>query len=148
MIDHVWTVLCSRAVIDQESNNISIQNAIEQVTIVGEPKPDGFLPADMEVVTLWARADPNVPAEGRERLTFLSPSKENLLSDENIIDLTAAKRHRWRWKLNGLPVREAGGHVFQVELQCNSESEWRVVASIPLEIVFKPPKMEQEPNEA
>ena len=31
MIDHVWSLVCSRAVVDTESNNISIQNILERI---------------------------------------------------------------------------------------------------------------------
>ncbi len=33
MIDHVWTVICSRAVIDADSNILSLQSIIEQIEI-------------------------------------------------------------------------------------------------------------------
>ena len=55
MIDHIWTVLCSRSVVDERSKNVSIQNAIEQLTATGEPVPGQLIPMQLEVVSLRKR---------------------------------------------------------------------------------------------
>jgi len=88
MIDHVWTAVCSRAVIDRESNNVSLQNIIDQISIRGEPIPDSVVAVQVEVVTSWVRADFDVPSQATTRLTFLSPSGNVLGSFENDIDLS------------------------------------------------------------
>ena len=36
MIDHIWTVLCLRAVIDVDSQNVSIQNVLEELNLTVE----------------------------------------------------------------------------------------------------------------
>jgi len=51
MLEHIWSVLCSRSVIDSETNNVSIQDVIEQITINAEPAENGFLPFPMELIT-------------------------------------------------------------------------------------------------
>ena len=138
MIDHVWTVLCSRAVVDQETNNVSIQNAIEQINIVGEPKPDAVIPKRFEVVTLFARSAPEVPCRGELRLTYRSPSDEILGTFERPINLLKHERLRARMRFEGLPAGEPGRYYFDVELRNEGEDEWHRVAAIPLMIVFKP----------
>jgi len=138
VIDHVWTVFCSRAVIDKRTNNVSIQNIIEQITIKGEPKSDAAIPIVCEVVTLWARADFDVPAQGRLRLAYLSPSGKVLNSMEREIDLSKSRRYRIQTIFQGLPVEEPGRYTFRVELE--NEDEWHQVATIPLEVVFEPPE--------
>ena len=39
MTRHVWTVACMHAVIDQESNLVSLLDVIEQINIPGKPAP-------------------------------------------------------------------------------------------------------------
>ncbi len=138
MIDHVWTVICSRAVIDRDSNNVSIQNVIEQLTVKDEPKPGMMVPILLEAVTLWVRADPNVPGQARARLTFLSPSGKAFGSVESEIDLSKFERYRSRVHFQGLPIEEPGRHVFCVELQEEGKGGWRQVAVVPLSVVFTP----------
>jgi hypothetical protein len=60
MIDHVWTILCSRAVIDRDTNNMSLLEVIEQLTL-GDASPpvegEGLAPIQLELVTLWTRRE-------------------------------------------------------------------------------------------
>ena len=146
MIDHVWTVVCSRSVIDRDSNNVSLQNVIEQLSLRVEPVPEGVCPIPLHVVTLWARTDLDVPARGYVRLTFLSPSSDALIGPlEAEIDLVDYRRHRTRAGFAVLPLRESGRYVFLVELRIEDEDEWQQVAAIPLEVNFVPPEeIEQE----
>ena len=134
MIDHVWTVVCSRAVIDRESNNVSIQNVIEQITIQGEPLPDGWLGIEMTAISLWARSAPDTPARGKMRLSFVSPSGVELGSFEGKINLNEHPRSRNIFRFTKLPLKENGWHYFRVYLQINGE--WQEIGKIPLEVSF------------
>lgn len=139
MIDHVWTVVCSRAVIDRDSNNLSIHDVIEQLTIQGEPVPDASAPIELEVVTLWARKDLDVPARGYGRLTFLSPSGKTKAGPFPIdIDLSEYRRYRTRARFRSLPVGEPGCHTFRIDYKAEDGKRWRRVAAIPLEVIFEP----------
>lgn len=148
MIEHVWTVVCSRVVVDKESNNLSIQNVLERVTIQGEPMPETLLPMPFEVVTMWTRTDPDKPARGSMRMQMLFPSGEVFETRE--ADITMLKHLTYRIKnlFSGLPIAEAGRHLFTVELRNEGEEKWRQVAVVPLMITFKPPEEEQADNES
>lgn len=148
MIDHVWTVICSRAVIDKSSNNVSIQNVIEQVNIRGKPEPDGFVFMPLEAVTFWARADPDKPSRARTRLAFWSPSGKQLGSFEREIDLSQFERLRSVFRFKGLPTSEEGRHFFRMEIQNEGESKWQQVAAVPLQVFFVPPETEQVEGES
>ncbi len=138
MIDHVWTVLCSRSVIDVDSNSVSIQDVIEQITVNAEPVSGGFLPIPLEIITLWARKEDEEPAKGIERLTFVQPSKKESVISEGEVDLSRAERHRHRIRLPGLPLSETGRHLFRVEIK-EDDDQWHKVAAIPLSVRFQPP---------
>jgi hypothetical protein len=147
MIDHVWTVLCSRAVIDKNSNNVSIQNVIEQITIQGEPQPEQGIDIAFEVVSLWSRSDSDVPSHGQARLTFLSPSGRRTGLVEFELDLSEYERLRTRRVFQGLPVTEPGRHTWLMELRNEGEEGWQEVASVPLKIVFMPTESEEQAKE-
>ena len=142
MIEHVWTVFCSQSVIDIDSKNISLHNVLVQVTISDEPTPTGVLPSMFELVTLWARADFDVPCWGCGRWIFVSPSGPVGDPVEYDIDLSNYRRHRQRSRFTHLPLREPGRHVFRVELQNEGDTTWHQVAAIPLEVVFETPEIE------
>lgn len=135
MIDQVWTVLCSRSVIDIETNNVSIQDVIEQLNIPGDPKPDGLLAIPFEIISLWARSDPKHPEQGTERITFITPSGKSTMVVESSINLSEAERHRNRVKFPGLPIAEEGRYQFIIEFKLD-DGEWTKATILPLSIQF------------
>lgn len=70
MIDHVWTVLCSHAITDTDTNNLTLYNTIEQVSVLEAPQPGAILGLTFEVVSFWIRAEPSTPATGVSTLTL------------------------------------------------------------------------------
>lgn len=139
MIEHIWSVLCSRSVIDSETNNVSIQDVIEQITIVAKPTENGFLPFPLELITLWGRKEIDRPANGTERVSFVTPSGKSTLISESKIDLSKIERHRQRIKFPGIPLSEAGRYYFRVEFKVDDD-EYHEVAAIPLAIQFQSQK--------
>jgi hypothetical protein len=138
MIEHIWSVLCSRSVIDSETNNVSIQDVVEQITVNAEPAENGFLPFTFEIIPLWGRKDSDNPSKGMERVTFITPSGKSEVVSETEIDLSKAERHRHRVRFPGLPISETGKYYFKVEVK-NGNDEWQQVSAIPLKIIFQPP---------
>jgi len=147
MIDHVWTLICTRAIIDRDTNNLSAFNIIEQIQIRGEPTPDGVVPIGLEVVSLWMRSDFNVPCRGRWRLSFLSPSGIQIKTVDGELDLSKYERVRARRFFMGLPMSEPGRYRFVLELQNEGKEDWQQVASIPLKVVFQPKQAELQQAE-
>jgi hypothetical protein len=141
MIDHVWSVICEEAVIDRRSNRVSIHNAIEQITIKGEPKPDAVLQMKLDLISLWIRSNPNEPASGEMRLSFVPPSGDTGLNLVSPIKLSEHERIRNLINIETLPIHEPGRYYFIVEQRVNTD-EWKRVAAIPITIIFEP--LEQE----
>jgi len=135
-MNHVWTVICSRAVIDRDSNNVSLQNILEVLSIKEAPKPQGVLPIELDVVTLWIRESILEPEIGYSRTRFLSPSGKTLGEFESKVDLTEHERSRAKLILQGLPLREEGLYTFRVDMKKTEEGRWRKVAEIPLKVDF------------
>ena len=146
MIHHVWTVMCSRALIDRDSNNISIHNVLEQLNIAAPPQPDLALNIHFEILSLWVRTHSAVPAQGTSRVTLEDPQGTRRVVSELTIDLADVERIRHRVLGQGLEVSRAGRYNFLVELQETGRSEWREVAVVPLTVVFTPPEEQQGPS--
>jgi len=140
MIDHVWTVVCSGAAIDIDSNNVSIQNVLEQINVAAEFAPDVMIGISYEIVSFWVRSEVETLARGRSRITLVEPRGNTIPVAEMPIDLTEVERARHRICCQGLRVTTPGRYIFQVELLEDGQSEWRPVASVPLRVVFTAPK--------
>ncbi|MBK8987354.1 MAG: hypothetical protein IPM39_14970 [Chloroflexi bacterium] len=138
MILHVWTVLCSRSVIDIDSKNISIQNVIEQVEIAANPSPEGKIAIPMELVSFWARADPGIGIRGEARILFLQPSGKEAELLAYPLDLEDSPKARVRVNIAVVPVPEPGRYLFHVEYRLHEGESWQLVAKIPLDVNFRP----------
>jgi len=136
MIRHVWTVACIHAVVDQESNLLSLLDVIEQITIPGTPAPNKAIGITLDLTSLWVREDPDVPEQGHARVRFVSPSGNELKSIQTNVDLSEHERLRSRGRFVGLPAPEAGRFTFRVDLANEGTEEWNEVALIPIRIVF------------
>ena len=139
MIEHIWTVICSRAIIDKDSNNVSLQNVLEEFKIFSHPQPDGLLPINYDLITLWIRADEDNPCEANSRFSLISPSGINLFQMEQPVDLTKNERTRNKLRFAGFPATEEGKHYFIVELQ-TEDGTWNEKKRIPLRLRFQPPE--------
>src|SRR6266542_2525413 len=141
MIEHIWSVLCSRSIIDSETNSISLLDILEQLQIASAPIPDGGVinvTFNFELVSLWNRGRDNEPSRGRGRILVQNPSHTIIGQSEFEIDLSSHQGMRTRTKSPGLPVQQAGRHFFVIQFQGHSETEWREVAHIPLDILLMP----------
>ena len=136
MIRHVWTVACIHAVVDQESNLLSLLDVIEQINIPGTPAPNKAIGLTLDLTSLWVREDPDAPEQGHARVRFVSPSGNELKSIQTNVDLSEHERLRSRGRFVGLPAPEAGRFTFRVDLANEGTEEWNEVASIPIRIVF------------
>ena len=137
MIDHVWSVLCSKTVTDKESNNVSLFNVTEQLN-VEEDKFPSTVAIELEIASLWARARLEEPASGYARIRLLSADgSEDIKAQEYYLDLTEHRRLRTRTHLQGIPVKSLGVLHFQIEMRSDTSEEWKTMARIPLEISIR-----------
>lgn len=141
MIEHIWTVICSRSIINKETNNITLFEVLEQLNLMEPPLPlpegtIGGIPIIFEVVTLWNRSN-DEPTMGRARLQLLTPSGSVINEHEYSIDLTDHSRARAKTQVVGLPVQEFGRHQFRMQLWDEDNNQWRDVTSVPLYIFHR-----------
>lgn len=135
MIEHVWSVTCSRAIIDQETNNISLLDIVEQIGTIG-PGGEGAVPVAIEVVTLWSRGVLDQPERGRARIGLLDPNNAVIgNTHEYEVDLTNYVRTRNRFRMALFPVRGAGKYSFVVEFE--RDGNWVEVARVPVVLVVQ-----------
>lgn len=138
MVDHVWTVLCLDFVTDNESNNMTLINTLEQVSIVAAPETKAQTPDRIDVrmalATLWTRADPTKGASTESRVTLKSPSGNTLWSKEYPVNLKTYSRKRQRIWFPNIGFAGFGRYRFIVHKKTPS-GRWTKVASVPLEVL-------------
>ena len=142
MLVHVWSVLCLKSVIDQESNNITLMDCLEQINLKASPLPLASasisLPVNYEMVSFFTRADDNQPSRGEGRVSIVGPLGTVIEEPISIIvDLTTHERIRVRNRIAGLPIRGSGRYKFLVQYRNDGESNWIDAARVPLQVVLE-----------
>lgn len=137
MIEHVWSILCRRSIIDKDTNSVSIVDVMEAINVetAGEQTPTlAGIPLDFEIVTLWVRADSKVPARSRYRIRMQPPSgPAKPIGEPTEVDLRTFERLRARTHVSGIPLSGPGRYRFIVELE---DDGWTPVSQVPLDIEF------------
>ena len=140
MIKHIWSVLCQKSSVDQQSNNVSLFDIFEALEVNINPVPNVERPENLEfnlsvqyqVVTLWSKIDAK-NAEGQVRITLINPdNKEKILVESELKFPSDKRRMRSINQIQGLPVNKSGDYYFIVELK--QKEKFEKVAELPLEV--------------
>ena len=141
MARHIWSVLCYKSLNDRVSNQISLIDVLENLTIHLEPPATGEvinIPQRMELITFLSRSDLGVAEKGLLRVVFESP--EGRRSEPQILpfSLETDGKARVIIAMDQIPVSAPGVYCFCVEFRSDDEleGEWVEWTKIPLEIIY------------
>jgi len=139
MAEHVWSVLCSRSVIDKETHQASLFDVVESLTVtLREPLPaktKAVIPFRMNLVSFWTRSEGGKQEKTTCRVKIIAPNGEILSDTETTIDLSVHSRFRSTLTLEAFPL--SGPGIFRFTVLLKDGTRWREVARIPVEIVLK-----------
>ena len=136
----IWALLCQYVITDQRSNNISLIEVIDGITIpapppvnVPETSQDSRLNLNASLVALYARSDHGLPEVAQSRLRIVSPEGAQILSEEQEVDLTDATRARAIGQIIGLPtpLPQDGEYLLKIEVKA-PDSGWEEAFELPL----------------
>jgi len=142
MINHIWSVICTKSVIDSETNNISLIDTIERLTInlpTGQStRTESInLAVNFEIVSLWERHPYNEPTSKMARIRIMFPDgnpSSNPITYE--VNLNHHHRMRSKIKLTSMEIRTEGRYLFLIGLQ-DDNGGWSTEKEVPLEVVFQ-----------
>ncbi|MCH9003844.1 MAG: hypothetical protein IH838_01010 [Proteobacteria bacterium] len=123
---------------DNETNNMTLFNTLEQLSLVKTPEVAGQTPdkieLEMALASLWTRSDPGKPAKVDSRVIIKSPNGKILWSREYPVNLKKNVRHRIRIRIMSIGFDGFGRYRFIVQKKLPS-GRWTKVASVPLEVL-------------
>jgi hypothetical protein len=139
MAIHVWSILCSKAVIDRETNQVSLHDVIESLKVEIATK-NGAVPAEQKLALAvsfqfashWTRSDVANPEKCRARVVLHSPSEIVGGSEVFEVDLLNFLNSRAILRIPAIPISESGRYWFLVEQE--TEEKWIEVSRIPLDV--------------
>jgi len=144
---HVFSALCSKSIIDRETNQLSLINVPEGIEIspISESEyKDNTIPISgggqyvMELVCLWRRSDFSVSEKGHARLVVKSPSGEKVSEVDIPINLETSAQSRNIIKFPAFSFKGPGTYIYVLQQQKGTEKKprWITVAEIPFGITF------------
>jgi hypothetical protein len=138
----LWALLSENSIINGRTNNLSLVEVIEELTIPAQPPQGADVTGEVPsthlnswLSVLFARSDPQMGEEGRSQVSMVSPSgREAQLLDINV-DLTQYPRSRSVIRLISfpLPLSEEGEYAFKVEI-ISDHGTWEEAFEVPLQI--------------
>jgi len=140
-VEHLWSLLCVSTSIDNQSNNISLYNIVEEVSVKKAKYIDSkeiLLPVNLNFVSLWKKLDDSVQENFEQKIILESPSGEELGGSTHSFSFKEnLKRMRVIVKIDGLKLVGGGEYLFKIGLRGEGEKDFKEFAIVPLGIKFE-----------
>ena len=148
-VSHVWSIICTNSVIDQETNNLNLFNLIEKLTLtipeqelqkVKESGAKGIMfPFSLEVVNRFKKNKKGETVAFDFRLKLLNPAGEALITNERRVALKKEiDNMRVRTRLGPpLPVDKSGDYSIVIEFKDVDEERYTEAEVVPLEVIIQ-----------
>lgn len=141
MIRNIWTVFCQRALEDKRSNNLTLVDCIEKITLQLPPQlvteERITIQSDYNLATFWHNSNPENDVSVEASLSFRFPSgKEELLVPSHSFTVKSGKYYKWITNVKAMHFAGEGLYHFIMRIREHDESRWKRVATIPLSIAF------------
>jgi len=132
--------LCTRAIIDIDTNSLSIQNCFDEINIniakdeISKNKKT-LVPVQFEIIHLLFDEKINEIREPEIKIELYDPKGENISSfSKKLIFPKQKRRLRIRTKTNNLPITIEGTYNFLIKLKKTSRGKYEKATEIPLDI--------------
>lgn len=143
MINHIWSVLCRKSVIDGETNNLSIFDVLEQVSIDAKVKKGAGskdvkinVPIEYEVVSFWSKSHNAKASTSAIKLEIINPDGKVEKTFEQPLEIPEdKKRLRSRIRIKGFVAEDSGVYIFKISYKDNKE--YVEAANLPFEVILK-----------
>ncbi len=147
-VSHIWSLISSYSVLDQESNNLSLFNLIEKIS-VNVPEAEmlklqkegankGFMfPFNFEVISRFLKNQGNQIAAFDLRVRMVNPDGKSLSTAEQKIALNKDIRNmRVRTRFGSIFLDKAGDYSIAIDIKDVEDTRYVEVSRIPLEVMI------------
>ncbi len=151
MAKHLWTVICSRAIVDSETKQATLVDIVEKVTVhadiqAADSETPVFdieamletydmvkVPVRLSLVCLWTRSVRDLPEASQSRFRIKTGTGKTVAEAHEEIPLGQTVNARMTINFDSFPF--AGYGVYSVETWSRSEGKrWKKHTVLPLEV--------------
>lgn len=132
---HIWSIICKKSIIDSETNNITLNEVLEEITFSFSNKDlinkTVSFPFDFEVISYFIATKESEKAD--MEIELLNPEKKKIGKFIQKIEFPEKKlRLRVRIKTPGISVGKNGEYLFKIKIKARGEEKFQTVSEIPL----------------
>lgn len=138
---NIWSVIFNRAVVDENTNSMSLFDCVEEITVnFSKPEeisaPQKNIPINFTIISLWSDNDVSKDRKFEYLLEIIDPQgkKINEFTNFPIIE-KGKKRLRTIVQMNGMGVTSEGEYTLVVKYKKDSD-KFVIASKIPLDIKF------------
>ncbi len=135
---HVWSILCEKSAIDNETNILSIFSCVEEISLTLDKQKmpaDGkmIIPANFQLVSFWSREANQAEEELKIKIELIGPSGQLLNQFNNSFKLkSGVLRFRNRINIAGLPIVGEGRYYLKIWQEKGENSN--LVSELPVDV--------------
>lgn len=134
MARHVWSVLCSRSILDRDTKDISLIGVLESINFqidksLRRDPVKGVPRIRMELVSLWEGTQPG-PEKIEVRGSLLAPDGSTVIG--HTFEVEVKSRAKSILKFDTIGIKAEGR--FKVLMDLSVNGEWLNVAQISLDV--------------
>ena len=141
MINHIWSVICKKSIVDSQTNIISLLEIIEvlDVNVVLppnlDPKSNINIPIEFEFVTMWQRDFVNKEENFDTQIVVTDPKGTQLNAINGKMNMPInMMRLRSITRISGLGLTDSGNYTLFLKMKQQNDKNYKAVTAIPLEV--------------
>ena len=138
----IWALLCETTITDRDTNNVSLINVVDEITVPASPPQEpteadseeiALLGVGLRMVILCVRSNPEIPESGEMRIKVVAPDETARISVQLEVDLTQSQRLRGTGHLLEVPFLswQEGQYLFKIETKTEG-LDWQEMFELPL----------------
>ena len=134
MIEHAWSLICTKCITDPESKNVTLVEVVQQLNGAPGTVFPILAPFQTDFVSTWYRTNPERGSRATGKIVVHSPTGNALQATQFAIDLTEFYRTHVIIRSAGIQLDAVGVYYFAVSIRVENQEQWREVARIPLNV--------------
>jgi len=137
---HIWSILCQKSVIDNETNLISLIDCLEELNLTMDINKESnqisekrVIPINFQIVSFWLIENNDVK-KLEIKIELHDPENNKINEINNIFELKENYlRYRTRINVQGFPVTKSGRYLFKI-YQIEQGETLKCVSELPLDV--------------
>ncbi|MFC1622788.1 hypothetical protein ACFL16_00140 [Patescibacteria group bacterium] len=139
-MQHIWSVLCRKSIIDSETNLLSMLDSFEELTVDLAKNYKGEsinIPLEFELVSYWVTEKQEGPESQKVLIELKNPQNEVIKKFDQLIKLKKNnQRLRACLRIKGIGLTGEGKYVIQVKHKGEKSKNYKKVSEIPFYVKF------------